>query len=77
MLMNTLGGLTVLTAALAGLGTLLLALTGLELLGAAVERIWLRHSPAAARQARVRALLAAYRERYAAQAAGEPRKNRP
>lgn len=77
MLMNALGGLTVVTAILAGLGTLLLALTGLELVRATAERLWLRHSPAAARQARVRALLAAYRERYAAQAAGEPRRNRP
>ena len=77
MPIDTFGGLAVLTGLLAGLGTLLLALTGLELLGAAVERLWLRHSPAAARQARVRALLAAYGERYAAQAAGETRRNRP
>jgi len=77
MPIDTFGRLAVLTGLLAGLGTLLLALTGLELLSAVVERLWLRHSPAAARQARVRALLAAYRERYAAQAAGKPRRNRP
>lgn len=77
MPIDTFGGLIILTATLAGLGTLLLALTGLELLAAAVERLWLRHSPAAARQARVRAALSVYRERYAAQAAGEPRRNRP
>lgn len=65
------------TPILAGLGTLLLVLTGFELLGAAAERLWLRHSPAAARQACVRAALAAYRERYAAQAAGKPRRSWP
>lgn len=77
MPIDTFSRLAVLTGLLAGLGTLLLALTGLEMLGAAGERLWLRHSPAAARQARVRALLAAYRERYAAQAAGKSRRNRP
>lgn len=75
--MNPWAGLALLTGALAGLGTLLLALTVLELLGATVERLWLRHSPGAARQARVRALLAVYRERYAAQAAGKTTRNRP
>ena len=69
--------LIALTAALAGSGALLLALTGFELLGAVVERLWLRHSPAAARQARVRALLAAYRKRSAAPAAGKSGRNRP
>lgn len=77
MPIDTFGRLAVVTGLLAGLGTLLLALAGVEMLGAAVERLWLRHSPAAARQARVRALLAAYRERYAAQAAGKSRRNRP
>lgn len=77
MLTNPLGSLAVLTSVLAGLGALLLTLAGLELLGAAAERLWLRRSPVAARQARVRALLAAYRERYAAQAAGESGRCRP
>ncbi len=77
MLANPWAGLNALTSVLAGLGALLLALAGLELLGAAVERLWLRRSPAEARQARVRALLAAYRERYAAQAAGKFGRNRP
>ncbi len=76
MLLNAWVGLALLTGALAGLGTLLLMLAGLELLGAAVERLWLRHSPAAARQARVRALLAAYRVRHAAPAADKSRRRR-
>jgi len=77
MLTNPWACLAALTGLLAGLGALLLAFTALELLGAAVEDLRLRHSPAAARQARVRALLAAYRERFAAQAAGKSRRNRP
>ena len=77
MLANPWAGLNVRTGVLASLGALLLTLTGCDLLGAAVERLWLRRSPAAARQARVRALLAAYRERDAAQAAGKSRRDRP
>jgi len=77
MLANPWANLNVLTGVLAGLGALLLTLTGLELLGAVVELLWLWRSPAAARQARVRALLAAYRERHAAQAAGKSGRNRP
>lgn len=76
MLPNPWTSLNVLIGVLAGLGALLLTLTGLELLGAAAERLWLRRSPAAARQARVRALLAAYRERYPAQAAGKSGRSR-
>lgn len=76
MLMNPWAGQAALAGLLAGLGALLLAFVALELLGAAAERLWLRHSPGAARQARVRALLAAYRERYAAQAAGKSTRNR-
>ena len=48
-----------LTAGMAGVGTLFLGLVVLDLIGAAVRRLWLSLSPDAARQARFRAALAA------------------
>ena len=75
MLTNDLRLLAALTAVLAGLGTLLLALAGLELLGAAADRLRL-HSPAAARQARVRSALAGYQCLHAPRTTGIPRRNR-
>ena len=55
--------LIALTAALAGVGALLLALAALDLASALGRRLWLLASPRAARQARIRAALAAYQAR--------------
>lgn len=76
MPMNTLDGLTAAIAILAGWGALWLALAGLELLAAGVARLRRRYSPTAARQARVRAVLAAYGARRAAPGADRPGEDR-
>jgi len=55
--------LIALTDIMTGLGAFLLCLAALDLLGAAVRRLWLTASPAAAQQARLRAALAGYRDR--------------
>jgi len=55
--------LVALTAILMGLGVFWLSLAASDLIGTAVRRLWLAASPAAARQARFRAALAAYRGR--------------
>jgi len=52
-----------LAAALTGSGALLLCLLALDLARALGLRLWLLASPRAARQARFRAALAAYRSR--------------
>ncbi len=56
--------LAALTAVLAGLGSFLLCLVAMDLIGATVLRLWLSVSPDAARQARFRAALAAYRRSF-------------
>jgi hypothetical protein len=60
VLSNELDLLVALTAALTGLGSFLLCLVALDLIGAVVIGWWLSMSPGAARQARLRAALAAY-----------------
>lgn len=55
--------LIALSAALAGVGALLLALAALDLASALGYRLWLLASPRAAQHARVRAALALYQDR--------------
>jgi hypothetical protein len=65
MLTNELGLLAALTAVLTGLGIFLLCLVALDLIRAAVLRLWLSMSPGAACQVRFRVALTAYQESFA------------
>jgi hypothetical protein len=57
--------LAALTAVLIGSGIFLSCLVALDLIGAAVLRLWLSMSPGAAQQARFRKALAAYQDSFA------------
>lgn len=63
MLVSDFRMLVALTAILVGAGTLLLCLAAVDLGSATLVHLWLLVSPTAARQARFRAALAAYRGR--------------
>lgn len=63
MLANDLRSLIAFAAVMMALSAFFLCLVVLDLIGTAVLRLWLSASPGAARQARFRAALMAYRSR--------------